>query len=664
MANAVCKGLLAAIAVVVFLPVTVAAQAVQRNPVLVPQSQFDVSPPVREIEPGERPGAPPFVNRPRHLPRRQRPLVVDPVVQSTLTTAVAPGTSNNFAGLGNGFPGFSVAGAPSDVNLAVGPNDIVQTVNAFYAVFNKSGGTILGPVAFSTLFNGFSDCTRTYYSDPIVLYDQQADRWVLSILGFDSTSSGPFYHCIAVSTGGDPTGSYTRYSFKSSTNLPDYPKMSVWPDAYYVTYNMFNGNTLFGAQICAHNRNAMLAGQTETAQCFTTPSSSYAGLLPANFNGITAPPADAPNYLLSLASTANTLNLWTFHVDWSSPANSTLTGPTNLAVAAFNEACSNGGTCIPQSGTSTKLDSLGDRLMYRLTYRNFGDHESLVANHSVNAGMQTGVRWYEIRSPGSSPVVYQQGTYAPDANHRWMASVAMDSAGDIGVGFSVSSSTIHPEIHYTGRLSSDQLGTLPQREASIIDGAGSQTTYTGFCFPSFQCPLTRWGDYTAMQVDPSDDCTFWYTNQYIPSNGSFNWSTRLATFKFSNCGANLVASTTTLSANPAGSSTYGTAVQLTANVSGSGGTPTGSVTFSDSTSTLGTAALNSGTAVLSTSAMAAGSHSITASYGGDSSYAGSTSSALSYLVNQAGTSASVSSSSPTSNQGQSVTFTATVTPNT
>src|ERR1043166_5392440 len=244
MGNALYKGLLAAIGVAVFLPVTVTAQAVQRNPVLVPPSQFDVSPPVREIEPGERSGQPPFVNPPRRLPRAQRPLVADPVVQSTLTTATAPATSNNFPGLGNGFPGFSVTGAPSDVNLPVGPSDIVQAANTSYAGFNKSGGTILGPVAFSTLFSGFSDCTRTYYSDPIVLYDRQADRWILSILGFDSTSSGPFYHCIAVSTGSDPTGSYVRYSFKSSTNLPDYPKMSVWPDAYYVTYNMFSGNTL------------------------------------------------------------------------------------------------------------------------------------------------------------------------------------------------------------------------------------------------------------------------------------------------------------------------------------------------------------------------------------------------------------------------------------
>ena len=658
MSNPASRATFAAIAALIcFCPSSVAAQAVQRNPTLVPMSPPDTSQPIRDLEPGEKPGAPAFVIPPGKLHRPQHALVVDPVVQSSPSTAAIAATSNNFPGLGNGFSGFSVTGAPSDDNLAVGPSDVVQVVNSSYAVFSKTGTVLLGPTTFATLFSGNANCTRSSYSDPIALYDRQADRWVLSILGFDSTSSGPFYHCIAVSTSGDPTGSYVRYSFVSQTNLPDYPKMSVWPDAYYVTYNMFSGNTFVGAQVCAHNRAAMLSGQAETAQCFST-SSSDGGLLPADVDGPTAPPAGSPNYLLSLASVANNLSFWTFHVDWNTPANSTFTGPSNLAVAAFNEACSGGGTCIPQSGTSTQLDSLGDRLMYRLAYRNFGDHESLVANHSVTTGSVTGVRWYEIRSPGSSPTVYQQGTYAPDSNHRWMASLAMDSAGDIGVGFSVSGSAIHPEIHYTGRLSSDPAGTLPQGEASIIDGAGSQTTYT--CFPFFSCALTRWGDYTGMQVDPSDDCTFWYTNQYIPSNGSFNWSTRLATFKFPSCGANLVATTTTLAATPSGSSTYGNAVQLNATVSGSGGTPTGNVTFNDGTTNLGTAPLNSGVATLSTSALAAGSHQLTATYGGDSSFSSSTSTTLPYTVNKAGTSTTVSSSSPTINQGQSVTFTASV----
>jgi len=509
---------------------------------------------------------PPFVHPPRPIPRPQQALIVDPVVQSTAPAAVMPATSSNFLGVGNGFTGpsgsFSVQGAPSDANMAAGPNHIVQAVNSSYAVFSKTGTVIAGPTTFATRFSNFGGCQNTYYSDPIVQYDRQADRWILSILAYASANSGPYYHCIAVSTTGDPTGSYARYAY-SFSNLPDYPKMGVWPDAYYVTYNMFQGNTLLGAQVCAHNRTAMLAGQPETSQCFMTGSSDGA-LLPADVDGASAPPNGAPNYLLSLASVANTLSLWTLHVDWSTPANSTFTGPINIGVAPFNLACSNGGTCIPQSGTSTQLDSLGDRLMYRLAYRNFGDHEALVANHSVNPGSETGVRWYEIRSPGSNPSVYQQGTYAPDSNHRWMGSIGMDSAGDIGLGVSVSGSSIHPEVHYTGSLASDlPLGNMTQGEASIIDGAGSQTTY--FCFP-FTCALTRWGDYTAIRIDPSDDCTFWYTNQYIPSNGAFNWSTRIASFKFPSCGG-----TVTVPAAPTNLSATGGNAQVSLTWTGSSG---------------------------------------------------------------------------------------------
>jgi len=227
---------------------------------------------------------------------------------------------------------------------------------------------------------------------------------------------------------------------------------------------------------------------------------------------------------------SNSLNLWKFHVDFATPANSTFTGPSTLAVAAFTEACS-GGVCIPQSGTSEKLDSLGDRLMYRLAYRNFGTHASLVVNQSVAVtagkhGGNTGVRWYELRSLSATPTVFsvfQQGTFAPDSSFRWMGSIAMDEVGDIAVGFSVSSSSIHPEIHYIGRVPGDAPGTL-ESEATIIDGGGSQLH-----------SLNRWGDYSSMSVDPVDDCTFWYTNEYLKTNGTFNWSTRIASFKFSGC---------------------------------------------------------------------------------------------------------------------------------
>jgi hypothetical protein len=260
--------------------------------------------------------------------------------------------------------------------------------------------------------------------------------------------------------------------------------------------------------------------------------------------------------VVALGASANQLAYWKFHVDWTTPANTTLTGPATLATAAFSEACG-GGTCIPQAGTSQKLDSLADRLMYRLAYRNFGDHESLVVNHSVTAGSSAGVRWYELR-PDASHNLFQQGTYAPDSNYRWMGSIAQDQVGDMALGFSVSGASIHPQIHYTGRLSGDAAGLMTQGEGTIINGAGSQSGSR----------LSRWGDYSSMSIDPSDDCTFFYTQEYIPSTGAFNWSTRIASFRFPGCAApplndfSISASPTSLrlAQGEAGSSTISTAV--------------------------------------------------------------------------------------------------------
>jgi hypothetical protein len=224
----------------------------------------------------------------------------------------------------------------------------------------------------------------------------------------------------------------------------------------------------------------------------------------------------------------NSLNLWKFSVNFADSAMSTLTGPTNLPVAAFNAACAGGGACIPQPGTSTKLNSLGDRLMYRLAYRNRAGVESLVVNHSVAVGNKrfgiTSIRWYEIRSPNPSPTIYQQGTLGTsDSVHRWMGSIAMDKQGNIALGYSASSSTLRPSIRFTGKLSVDALGTM-QAESNLLTGVGSQTGN-----------LQRWGDYSAMTIDPVDDCTFWYTNEYLAENGSFNWRTRIFSFKFPGC---------------------------------------------------------------------------------------------------------------------------------
>lgn len=247
-------------------------------------------------------------------------------------------------------------------------------------------------------------------------------------------STTPYLQCVAVSKTSDATGAYNRYAFSyGTTQFNDYPKLGVWPDGYYVSYNIFkNGSSFAGSKVCAFDRTAMLAGTAATQQCFQL-GTSYGGLLPSDLDGATAPPAGSPNYSLNFGT--NSLNLWKFHVDFANSANTTLTGPTSIQVAAFNAACSGGGACIPQPSTNNKLDSLADRLMYRLAYRNRAGVESLVVNHSVTVGTSkrstvTSVRWYELRNPNGTPSVFQQGTLgAGDGIHRWMGTIAMDKQG-------------------------------------------------------------------------------------------------------------------------------------------------------------------------------------------------------------------------------------------
>src|SRR5579859_7319783 len=464
------------------------------------------------------------INLPPGLKPAEEP---DPVQQQTvvspgasLATAQAPTSGLSFEGLGNAQYGFTVTSAPPDTNGTAGATQYVQWVNSSFAIFNKSTGALIaGPSAGNTLWSGFGGgCQTNNDGDPIVLYDKIAQRWVFSQF---SVSTTPYLQCIAVSTTSDATGTYNRYSFQY-TNFDDYPKMGVWPDAYYETFNMFAGGTTFvGADACAYDRNAMLAGSTATQVCFQQ-GTSVGGLLPSDLDGTTAPPAGSPNYMMYFGT--NNLNLFKFHVDFTNPANSTFTGPTVINVAAFIPLCG-GGTCVPQPSTTQQLDSLADRLMYRLAYRNFGSHESLVVNHSVVAGSGGGVRWYEIQNPSGTPTVAQQSTFAPDANYRWMGSVAMDQAGDLALGYSVSSSSVSPSVRFAGRVPTDPASTL-EAEVNIVSGTGSQSGNS----------LSRWGDYSAMQVDPVDDCTFWFTEEYMKTTGSFNWNTRIANFKFPGCG--------------------------------------------------------------------------------------------------------------------------------
>ena len=484
----------------------------------------DVSPALRDIPEARRESGF-FVQPTGRIPVAAFPDHEDPVVQTTAGPLVATTGGLNFAGVGAGDYGFSPNAAPPDTNLAVGATQVVQWVNESFAVFDKTTGALVyGPVAGNTVWAGFGGgCQTNNDGDPIVQYDKAAGRWVLTQF---SVSTTPYLQCVAVSTTSDATGTYNRYAFSyGNTQFPDYPKVGVWPDAYYISFNIFNNGTTFaGSKVCAYDRAAMLGGGAATQICFQL-STSYGGLLPSDLDGATAPPAGSPNYFMNFG--ASSLNLWKFHVDFATPANSTLTGPTNIPVAGFSRACS-GGTCIPQPNTRQQLDSLGDRLMYRLAYRNFGTRESLVVNHSVQVSGNkhssvTGIRWYEIRSPSTSPAVYQQGTYSPDSTNRWMGSIAMDKGGNIAMGYSVSSASVFPSIRYTGRVPTDPLGTM-QAENSILTGGGSQLSN-----------LSRWGDYSALAVDPVDDCTFFYTTEYLKSSGTFNWSTRIASFKFPSC---------------------------------------------------------------------------------------------------------------------------------
>ena len=512
--------------------------------------QRDVSRPLRDLP--VSPGARRLTEKPLfRLPGGNSPTAApDPVLQTTAGPLVATTAGLSFAGVGSGDYGFVPNAAPPDTNGAIGATQYVQWVNESFAVFDKtSGALVYGPVAGNTLWSGFGGgCQTNNDGDPIVQYDKLANRWVLTQF---SVSTTPYLQCVAVSTSADATGSYNRYAFSYGTiQFPDYPKLGVWPDAYYISFNIFNGGTTFaGSKACAYDRGAMLAGAAATQICFQL-SSSFGGVLPSDLDGTTAPPAGSPNFFMNFGT--NSLNLWKFHVDFATPASSTFTGPTNIPVAAFTPAC-NGGTCIPQPNTRQRLDSLADRLMYRLAYRNFGDHEALVVNHSVTTASSVGVRWYELRGPNGTPTVFQQSTYAPDATYRWMGSVAMDRQGNMALGYSASSGTVRPSIRYTGRLAADAPNSM-QAENTIKDGAGSQLRN-----------LSRWGDYSAMTVDPVDDCTFWYTNEYLKSSGTFNWSTQIASFKFPGCNSSPPPAAPTVSAiSPtSGPTAGGTSVAIT-----------------------------------------------------------------------------------------------------
>jgi hypothetical protein len=500
-----------------------------------PAVHYDTSRPLRSLKPSGTRGQAYPARRGRLLPsafsRTSAPDTSGALQGSPHSSPLSPlipSTSANFDGIGATQCGC----APPDPSGAAGPTQFVEVANTSLAVYSKTGSAVLGPEATNTLWSGFGGgCEKTNRGDATVLFDTTSQRWVVQQMSFNLTEgqhtepAPPYFDCVAVSSSSDATGAWHRYAFEYAS-FPDYPKMGIWRDAYYASFNFFQirPGEVEGAEACAFDRARMLNGEAATQQCFTDESGANT-LMPATLDGATQPPAGEPEWFVALSPTeANALAYWKFHVDWSNQANTTFTGPTNLPVEAFSQACGISGVCIPQAETTNKLASLGDRLMFRLAYRNFGDHEAMVVSHSVaTSGGSVGMRWYELRPSGGSLAVYQQGTEASENRFRWMGSIAMDRNGDMALGYSVSGGGLYPQIRYTGRLVGDLLGQMSQGEATIYEGKGSQTQ------------SARWGDYTEMSVDPSDDCTFWYVNEYIPVNGAFNWHTRIASFKFPSC---------------------------------------------------------------------------------------------------------------------------------
>jgi hypothetical protein len=454
-------------------------------------------------------------------------------VQSSISPAVAAAVIVNVLGVGTGFPNYTVPDAPTDANLAVGDTQVVQWVNVSYAVFDKVTGSVLGgPFDGNNFWKGFGGACEAFNDgDPVILFDKIAHRWVATQEVF-----GPYVTCIAVSTTPDALGTYNRYVF-AQNGCPDYAKLAVQPDAYYQSFNNFDGacSAYVGARVCAYERAKMLTGNKRAKQlCFQTGVFDDS-LLPADLDsGDTLPPAgQAEVYVGSIDNTppgGSVIYQYLFHTDFAHPKKSTFTGAGGtipINVDQFEMACGGFGSCIAQPDVPDQLDSLGDRLMFRLAYRNFSDHQSWVVSHSITSPSgQVGERWYEFRAPETSTAlaVFQQGTFAPDSNYRWMGSIAQDKAGNLALGYSRSGTTapFYPSIYFTGRTPLDPLGTMGT-ESVIWDGTGSQID-----------TANRWGDYTSMAID-GDGCTFWYTNQYYQTTSSFNWSTRVASIRFPTC---------------------------------------------------------------------------------------------------------------------------------
>ncbi len=435
--------------------------------------------------------------------------------------------------------GFRVV--PPDPNGDVGPNHYVQTVNVLTRIFDKNGTALTPPFKLSSIFSTLgTPCSQRNDGDPIALYDALADRWILSQF---CNNFPPFRQLIAVSRTADPTGDYYVYEFvMPNVKFNDYPKLGVWTDGYYMSTDEFLGSDYAGSGVFAFDRNKMLVGDQSASYIYfdlASPESiRIGGLLPSDLDGLNAPPVGAPNTFVGYQATeygdpADALRLFDFRADFINPNNSTFTerSESPLIVASFDPTSPEGRADVLQPAPGEPLDAQSDRLMYRLAYRNLGTHQSLVVNQTIRLSpvsetYRGGVRVYELRrSANAGFSVHKQSTIGSNEASRWMGSAAQDYQGNLAVGYSFSSETRKPSILYTGKLATE---TQFRDEEAVANGTGVQAAFG-----------SRWGDYSSISVDPTDDCTFWVTNEYYTAasqaENPFGWLTRIGRFKFDEC---------------------------------------------------------------------------------------------------------------------------------
>lgn len=500
-----------------------------------------------------------------------------------VTSAPTP-TGVNFEGVGVGLAGFSPSGNPPDVNGRVGATQYVQWNNTSFAVFNKTTGALVyGPAAGNTLFQALGGvCASHNDGDPVVSYDILAGRWVISQFAVAGPAGSYSHQCVAVSTTSDATGEYYLYDFVTDpVNFVDYPHTGVWPDGYYMSAHVFSAvpgevhppvappGAFIQGRVYVFERQKMINGLPARMQ--SRDIGTEYGFLPADLDSLTPPPAGEAEFVLGPNfGLTNLTDSFRVLVTWD-PAPTINAIPGSIQVGIGSAPCVSGVNspardCVPEPSPALPtdyLDSIAGHYMYRLAYRNQGTQaaadESLVVS-GPDAGSTSdhgAVTWFEFRNNGSStatPTLFQSGTYDPDTSYRWLPSIAMDKDRNIALGYSKSSTTVFPGIYVTGRLAGDPTNTMGA-ETEMQAGIGAQ-----------KGAGNRWGDYSSMTLDPIDQCTFYYTNEYLKTNGGFNWSTRIAAFKFSSCvsAANLWGTVTgTITSSETGAPISGVRVALT-----------------------------------------------------------------------------------------------------